>query len=70
MSKWKKTTDQAPDLSGTQIGDLIASLSKVKDQLEARISQDNAGIQSILMEKERLIKQRQSRVRQKENTND
>lgn len=70
MSKWKKTTDQAPDLSGTQIGELVESLILVKEHLEARIAQDKAGIQSILMEKERLIKQRQSRVKQKENTDD
>lgn len=65
MSKWKRTTNEAPDLSGTQIGDLIASLTEVKDLLEARIREDRASIQSVRMETERLANQRERRVKQK-----
>lgn len=66
MSKWKRTTDKNPDLSGTQLGDLIASLTQVKEHLEARIKEDKASIQSVRMETERLKSQRERRVKQRE----
>jgi|13_taG_2_1085334.scaffolds.fasta_scaffold00531_8 hypothetical protein len=65
MSKWKKTTGETPDLSGTQFGELVASLTQIKEHLEARILEDKTSIQSVRMETERLKSQRERRVRQK-----
>jgi regulator of replication initiation timing len=70
MSKWKRTTGQTPDLSGTQLGDLVSSLTQIKEHLEARIREDKASIQSVRMETERLRSQREKRVRQKEQSDD
>jgi len=58
MSEWKKTREENPDLSGTQMGDLLNNLIALKAHFSSELEKEIEKLSYLEARKDILLTQR------------